>query len=316
MSLNSLLLTRRALALPLAFVVAGLFSGCHRSAPEGGGAAAPAAHSVPQIYVANYPLEYFTKRIGGHVVNVVYDAPKDIDPAFWNPTDKQIAGFQQADLIILNGATYSKWAQKVSLPEDKVVDTSAGFKDKFIEIKNAVTHSHGKQGMHSHNGTAFTTWVDFDQARQQAEAICTALQKLMPDQIELFALNYDSLKNDLMALDRRMKAVGKTLAGRPIAASHPVYHYWARRYGINLKFVLWEPEEVPTDAQMEELKKLLVDHPAQWFVWEGDPVKESVEKIKTLGLSSVVFDPCANTPDKGDWLSVMDDNVKGMEAIK
>lgn len=110
-----------------------------------------------------------------------------------------------------------------------------------------------------------------------------------------------------------MKVVGKRMNNQPIVASHPVYQYWARRYGINLKFVLWEPEEVPTDKQMDDLKAVLASHAAKWMVWEGDPAKDSVEKIKALGLQSVVFDPCGNVPESGDFLSVMKTNVEAME---
>ncbi len=246
---------------------------------------------------------------------MVFPAPKDQDPAFWQPTDEQITAFQQADLIVMNGATYSKWAEKVTLPEDKIVDTSLAFKDRFIVLKNAVTHSHGKQGMHSHDGIVFTTWIDFQQAILQADALCEALKRLKPDNIELFAQDFDLLKKDLLALDTRMVAVGKKLAGRPLMVSHPIYQYWARRYNLNIQHVLWEPEEVPTDAQMDDLKKVLATHPAKWMVWEGEPAKESVAKLKAIGLESAVFAPCENTPDKGDFLSVMKANVADMERV-
>ena len=100
-------------------------------------------------------------------------------------------------------------------PESKIVDTAASFRDKFIEVKDAVTHSHGKQGGHSHNGTAFTTWIDFQQAIAQADAICSALQTLEPDAIEQFALNFDILKKELFALDslRAIPNTGYTKTG-------------------------------------------------------------------------------------------------------
>ncbi len=239
--------------------------------------------------------------------------PADADPAFWQPSDAQIGDLQAADLLLMNGATYSKWAEKVTLPESKLIDTSASFGNQLITVKSTVTHSHGKQGEHSHDGTAFTTWLDFQQAIAQADAVCEALKRVKPESIELFALNFDLLKKDLLALDTRMLAVGKKLANQPMVASHPVYQYWARRYGINLEAVLWEPEVVPTDAQLEDLKKILATHPAKWMVWEGEPAKESVAKLKALGLESVVFDPCANAPEHGDFLSVMKGNVAAME---
>lgn len=273
--------------------------------------------ALPVVYAVNYPLEYFARRIGGHEIKVVFDAPKDVDPAFWQPTDDQIASMQNAGLILMNGASYSKWADKASLPEAKVLDTSSAFQGKFIVMKNAVSHSHGKQGEHSHDGISFTTWIDFQQAIMQADAICEACKSLKPnaEAVEQFALNFDAIKIDLLALDTRMLDVGKKLAGRPVVASHPVYHYWARRYGINLQTVLWEPEEVPTEAQIEDLKKILAAHPAKLMIWEGEPAKESVEKLKALGLDSVVFSPCANSPATGDFLSVMRDNVAAMEKM-
>jgi len=273
-------------------------------------------HALPQVYVANYPLKYFTERLAGQEVEAVFPGPKEQDPAFWQPTDEQIEAYQQADLIVMNGATYSKWAEKVTLPGDKIVDTSLAFKNQFIVVKNAVTHSHGKQGMHSHDGVSFTTWIDFQQAIQQADALCEALKRLKPEGIELFAQDFDLLKKDLLALDTRMLAVGKKLAGRPLMVSHPIYQYWARRYGLNIQHVLWEPEEVPSDEQMNELKTILANHPAKWMIWEGEPAKESVDKLKAIGLQSAVFAPCENVPDKGDFLSVMKANVADMERME
>jgi len=281
------------------------------------GAVTRADDALPEVHAVNYPLAYFAQRIGGHEINVVFTAPKDVDPAFWQPTDDQIATMQNASLILMNGATYSKWAEKVTLSEAKVVDTSSAYQDKFIVVKNAVTHSHGKQGEHSHDGISFTTWIDFQQAILQADAICEAFKRLKPEAeaIEQFALNFDLLKKDLLALDSRMEAAGKKLAGQPFVVSHPIYQYWGRRYGINLQAVLWEPEEVPSDEQIAELKNILTTHAAKWMIWEGEPAKESVEKLKAIGLDSAVFDPCANTPKKGDFLSVMRDNVAGMEKV-
>ena len=274
-----------------------------------------AADGKLQVAVANYPLKYFAERIGGSHVAVIFPAPADEDPAFWKPADADVLRYQQADLILMNGATYSKWAEKATLPRAKTIDTASGFKDKFIVTTGATMHSHGPGGEHSHSGTAFTTWIDLSQAISQADAVRIALSKKLPDVAAELEKNFAALKTDIAALDKRLLAAGKSLAKQPLVASHPVYQYFARRYELNLKDVLWEPEEVPTEAQMAELKKLLSSHPAKWMIWEGEPAKASVEKIKALGLQSTVIDPCGNMPETGDWLSVMQANVASIEAI-
>ncbi len=84
------------------------------------------------VYAVNYPLQYFAERIGGNLVQVVFPAPEDVDPAFWKPDVATILAYQQADLILLNGAAYAAWVQVVSLPLSKLVNTSAAFADQYI----------------------------------------------------------------------------------------------------------------------------------------------------------------------------------------
>jgi zinc transport system substrate-binding protein len=295
--------TALSLFLPLLLLAA-----C-KPAPDAPQASASAKSGKPQVYVANYPLKYFAERIGGDAIEVKFPAPGDEDPVFWQPDDAAVAGFQSADLILMNGATYSKWAEKVTLPQSKLVDTSAGFKAQFIEVKADATHSHGPGGEHSHSGTAFTTWIDFQQAIQQAESASKALTNFAPDS----AKNFTALKVELEALDARLLAVGKRLANAPLVASHPVYHYFARRYALNVRPVLWEPETVPDDKALEELKGILATHPAKWMIWEGDPAKESVAKLEAIGVKSVTFDPCGNVPDGGDFMAVLKANVEAFE---
>jgi zinc transport system substrate-binding protein len=295
--------TTLALFLPLLLLAA-----C-KPATDAPQASASAKSGKPQVYVANYPLKYFAERIGGDAIEVKFPAPGDEDPVFWQPDDAAVAGFQSADLILMNGATYSKWAEKVTLPQSKLVDTSADFKAQYIEIKADATHSHGPGGEHSHSGTAFTTWLDLQQAIQQAEAISKALTKFAPDAEKNFA----TLKAELEALDARLLTVGKRLANAQLVASHPVYHYFARRYALNVRPVLWEPETVPDDKAMEELKGILTTHPAKWMIWEGDPAKDSVAKLEAIGVKSVTFDPCGNVPDSGDFMAVMKANVEAFE---
>ena len=98
----------------------------------------------------------------------------------------------------------------------------------------------------------------------------------------------------------------------PLVASHPVYQYFARRYGLNLKSVMWEPEEMPTAEQLKEVENSLEAHPAKWMIWEGEPNPESVKKLEKLGVRSIVFDPCGNTPEEGDFLTVMQENVTNL----
>ena len=266
------------------------------------------------VFVVNYPMQYFAERIGGEHVNVVFPAPADADPAYWMPDRPTIANFQRADLILLNGAGYARWVNKVTLPRFRIVNTSAGFKDRYIEVAEVMTHTHGSEGDHAHEALAFTTWIDFSLAAEHARAITAALNRKRPALRDIFEQNYALLEIDLMTLDRTIKEIVSKDRTRPLVVSHPVYEYFARRYGLNIKSVHWEPDELLTNEQIMELNIILKEHSAKWMIWEGDVMKQSAEKLKAIDVDSLVFNPCGNTPDQGDFLSVMRQNVKNMKS--
>jgi zinc transport system substrate-binding protein len=266
------------------------------------------------VYAVNYPLKYFAERIGGEHVKSVFPAPDDVDPAYWMPDTATIAGYQQADLILLNGAGYAGWVDKVSLARSKLINTSRDFRDQYITMESAVSHSHGPGGAHAHEGAAFTTWIDFNLAARQAKAIADAFSRKKAGRREIFQKNYSALERELMEIDQKIKKLTSKEASKPLLGSHPVYDYFARRYGLNMQSVHWEPDEAPTDAQWAELQSILAKHPAQWMIWEGEPIKESTQRLKAIGVDSLVFDPCGNTPVQEDFLSVMRQNVENLNS--
>ena len=50
------------------------------------------------------------------------------------------------------------------------------------------------------------------------------------------------------------------------------------------------------------------------MLWEGSPLDATVAQLQELGVSSVVFDPCGNTPEEGDFLTAMRTNVENLRA--
>jgi len=267
-----------------------------------------------QVYTVNYPLQYFAERIGGEFVDVKFPAPEDVDPAFWMPDAETIGAYQQADLILLNGAGYAKWVTKVSLPRRKLVNTSSSFMDDYIRIEDKVTHQHGPGGDHSHAGTAFTTWLDFTQAARQAEQVALAMKKARPEHTRVFEGNYQQLEHDLMQLDANLREITSLHPEKRLLASHPVYQYLARRYQLKLQSVTWEPDVSPDPAQWHELELINSKHAGKWMLWEAKPIAETQTGLTSMNIMSVVFEPSMNNPAKGDFLTVMKANIENLRS--
>lgn len=279
-----------------------LTCGCDRPVPE-----LPATDTEPlAVYAVNYPLAYFAERIGGDVVEVGFPAPADVDPAFWQPTPDIVARYQDADLVLLNGAGYADWITTAPLQGSRQLDTGAGFADRTIAITDAATHTHGAGGEHSHDELAFTTWLDLELAAVQARAVSDALIRALPAHEAALTSRSQTLLDDLSSLDAQLLALSDA---PPMLASHPVYQYLERRYQLDLHSLHWEPDSVPEAADWAELDALLTRRPVRWMLWEGPPLPEIEAELARRGLTVLVFEPCGNRPGSRDLLEVFRENV-------
>jgi len=269
--------------------------------------------SKPQVLTSNYPLYYFTSEIAGDVLDV--QMPDiDGDPAMWVPGASDLPQLQAADLIVINGAGYESWLAFTSLNTDRLLDTTADVPDLLLPIKNETLHQHGPEGEHSHEGTAFTTWLDPHIAVEQARAIAHGLSALVPAQADAFKTRFAVLEKRLSELDRSLDLAFSNLKNQPLVFSHPVYQYLQKRYGLNTRSIHWEPDTEPGVKQWLDFQNLLREHPAKLMVWEASPLPSVLERLQEQGVRSIVFEPAGNRPLIGDYFAVMNVNLKQLSA--
>jgi zinc transport system substrate-binding protein len=280
----------------------------------GSGGSAAKKSGMLTVLTDSYPLAYFAQRIAGDRASVEFPAPAGTDPSFWKPDTETISRYQQADLILINGAGFATWIDTATLPGSRVVDTSVSIADQLLPLEGAVTHSHGGMGEHSHSGYATRLWLDPMLALAQATAIADALSAARPDDRATFEANLAALKTDLDALDARTAALAGRIGDTPILFSHPVYAYFIRRYALNARSLHLEPTEAPGHFAMAQFDEKTADHPAKLLVWEAEPLAETKTMLEGRGIQSVVFAPLAETPASGDYLSVMNENLARLEA--
>jgi zinc transport system substrate-binding protein len=266
---------------------------------------------MPDIAAVNYPLAFFAERIGGDSVRVDFPVPADADPDHWLPATGELARIQQADLILLNGSGYAAWTQRASLPWSRCRDTSADFKDRYLKLEEAVTHKHGPQGEHAHDGLATHTWLDPQLARQQAHSVSEGLLRLLPEQEPAITERWSALDGQLGRLERELHGLASS---RPLFASHPVYDYLARFCGWQLKSMHWEPHDIPDEAQWKHFAELHQAHPASIMLWEAPPADATRERLEhEFGVRCVPFATCSQRPTSGDYISVMSENITALK---
>jgi len=290
----------------------GLNTGCERQETR---TAAEQTEPIT-VYTTFHPTTYFAQRIAPDNVTVVNPVPADADPATWDPADEVLAEYQAADLIVINGADFEEWVGYASLPEARIVDTTAAIKDDLIRSQHGVTHTHGPEGEHVHEGEYDGhVWLDPLLAIQQATVIRDALLQRLPDQRQAIEENFAALIVDLKKLDERLRSLKPRIAATTLVANHPAYDYLARRYGWNVTSFHFEPDEMPSAEHLAALRAFQDENKATLLLWESEPAANVAAAMEmTFGLKSVVYAPAESVAAGENYLTVMQANLDRLEA--
>ena len=266
------------------------------------------------LAVTNYPLYFFTQKIAGDEVDILFPVPQDEDPAFFEPGAEIVSMYQAAEIIFTNGAGYESWVNKVALSQRKIVNTTSNVSEKYINEKS-MSHSHGPDGEHDHAEIAFTTWLDQSIALDQAKLIYETLKKSYPEISQEFDNNFKELESGIIKLDDQMDNLFSLYRGKTLYASHPVYQYLGKRYGINITSEHWEPGQKVEQDMVKTFIESLGVNDTKIMLWEGEPHPETRLLLEEAGVKVVLFIPCGNRPGQGDYLSVMNQNIENLASV-
>lgn len=277
-------------------------------------ASVAAAQDRPRVVTVNYALQYFAERLLGDDAEVVFPVPQDVDPSFWRPSIADISLVQSADLILLNGAGFATWVDRVSLPRSRIVNTSAGIADQFI-VTESITHSHGDGDEHSHEGLASYLWLDPVLAIAQAEAVAAAIAaRNLASEADLTA-RLAELSADLQGLEARGRKVFAETGSAAVITTHPRYQYLARRFGVSVASLEWEAGATPTTDELEDLRELIDETGASVLIWEAEPEAAALEAAAALGLDSVTFETLAHKPSKGSFVDAFTASLNAIDEL-
>ena len=105
----------------------------------------------PKVFAINFALQSFAGSIGGELIEVEVPSLDGTSAGNFSPSTEQIIAIQDADLILLNGADFSPWTGRASLPSSKTVITARPFRKDWLESSHHHhgdhDHQHGPEGL-------------------------------------------------------------------------------------------------------------------------------------------------------------------------
>ena len=96
-------------------------------------------------------------------------------------------------------------------------------------------------------------------------------------------------------------------------ASHPVYDYFSKAYGLEINSVHWEANSYPSPSEWSKIKSLKEKTGATIMLWEAAPLADITSRLQSIGIQVLVYKTVANKPSTGDFISIMQENILSLK---
>ncbi len=169
-----------------------------------------------KITVSILPQAWFVEQIGGDLVEVSVLVGPGHSPAIYEPTPRQMAVLEQADLFLAAGVPFEQ-----------------GLVPRVQALPSAPVIAGPRPDHHGHQHDIDPhTWLDPAQAMAIADTVSFRLQTIMPSEAATIEERCESLKKHLTEIDQQARDILAPYRGRTFFVFHPAFGHFAEAYGL------------------------------------------------------------------------------------
>ncbi|MFB5265912.1 metal ABC transporter solute-binding protein, Zn/Mn family [Paenibacillus enshidis] len=311
----------------LALVLAGCGSGAD-SATSGSGnrAETEADGGKLNIVTTIYPMYEFSRQVAGDHANVTALVPAGTEPHDWEPSAKDMAQIQDADVFVYNGIVET-WVedalastnndQRIAVEASSGIDLTEGTEVEHAE--EGGEHDHEEEG-HSHDYALDPhVWLSPVLAQKEVEAIKAALIKADPVNQADYEANADAYISKLKELDQAYRDGLAGVKSKEFVTQHAAFAYLATEYGLTqVPISGLSPEQEPSPDQMAQIVQFAKEHQVKTIFFETLVDPKVAETIASeISAKAAVLNPLEGlTEDEiknnRDFITVMQENLKAL----
>jgi zinc transport system substrate-binding protein len=286
------------------------------------------------VYTTVYPIEDFTKKIGGEHVEVHSIYPPGADEHTFEPSQKDMIKMADGDVFFYVGMGLEGFVEKsktILENEDvKVVPVSKGIdieheenghEEEHAEDEHGHTEDKHAEGDHGHEHDVDPhIWLNPEYSKHMAEVIAETLSKEMPEHKDEFQSNLKNLNGELDALDAEFEKMATTAPNKTFYVSHAAYSYWEERYGIHQEAIAGlNTSDEPSQQELKKIIDQAKKDDVQYILFEQNVSSRLTEVVqKELGAKSLHLHNLSVLTEKDrdeneDYFSLMRQNIETLK---
>lgn len=264
-----------------------------------------------QVSASFYPLYFLAQEIGGDRADVKNITPAGTEPHDYDPTPQDIVRIQESKLLIVNGAGFEPWLDKIKsdLSNTAVINTSEG-----VVLQEGTEEHEEESNKDPH------IWLSPVLAKSQADKILQGYTELDPENGAFYEENAQKLKLRLDELDEKFRQGLNSCELNSFVTSHAAFGYLAREYNLTQVAISGlSPDEEPSAKDLADVANFVKENNIKYIFFETLVSPKLSETIASeVGAQTLVLDPIEGLSEDDirsgkNYFTVMEDNLKNLQ---
>ncbi|WP_239255668.1 metal ABC transporter substrate-binding protein [Listeria ilorinensis] len=277
------------------------------------------------IVTTFYPMYDFTKNVAGSQADISMLIQSGTEPHDYEPSAKDIAKIEQADVFVYNSEDMETWVPSVlknlDTKKTTVIDASKGIDllegtEEEHEHEDEDAH-HEEEHHHAHDPHV---WLSPVLAQKEVANIAEGLEKADTKNAKTYQENAKAYTQKLAELDQSYQTAFQDAKNRTFVTQHAAFAYLAQQYDLKqVPIAGLSPDEEPSPKRLAELKTYVEKQhiPVIYFEEISSP-KIAQTLADEAGVKTAVLNPLesltSEQQEQGeDYISIMQ---KNLEALK
>ncbi|MBM6615410.1 zinc ABC transporter substrate-binding protein [Desemzia sp. RIT804] len=275
-----------------------------------------------QVVTTFYPMYDFTKQIVQDSADVSILVPSGTDTHGFEPSAKDVAQIQEADVFIYNSEEMETWVpsilESIDTTDVVIVNASEGIELLEGSHSDEEGHDHDEEG-HSHEVDPHI-WLDPVLAQEEVSTIKEGLAEADPENEAVYTENAEAFQAELQQLNEEYAAAFENAENRTFVTQHAAFAYLAERYDLHQVAISGlSTDAEPSPSELTEMATFIKDQDVN-YIYFGKTTSSAISETlaNETNTQLAVLDPIegitqADQEAGVDYLQAMRNNL---EALK
>ncbi|MGO2084070.1 metal ABC transporter solute-binding protein, Zn/Mn family [Vagococcus sp.] len=273
------------------------------------------------IVTSFYPMYDFTKKVVGDQADVHLLIEAGVEPHDYEPSAKDMAKIQEADVFIYNSNEMETWVKDVLKGIDtkkvKVIEASKGI--PLLE-SNETDEEHSEEGHEHTHAYDPHVWLSPVLAKKEVETIEQGISSIDEKNKELYEKNRKTYTDKLEQLNQEYVKATKEATQRKFVTQHQAFSYLAAQYNlIQVPISGISPEQEPTPKELKKIQDVVTKEKIDVIYTESSASSKVAKTIAdATGAKLVELNPLESLSSQekkagADYISIMSDNLSALK---